>query len=176
MLKLEKAPRDWEGPKKMNESEYNHKVNNELQGRVLALDLGEKRIGVAVSDERRTIARSLAVLERKSRLADFERIGQFIDEQGVTLLIVGLPLLASDEEGEKAAWVRNYTLDLQRNLDVAVEFRDESYSTVQAEASLRARGVRGRRQRRRVDAVAAAFILQSYLDAQERMNNEENRT
>ena len=135
-------------------------------GRVLALDLGEKRIGIALSDEIRMIARSLEVLERGSRLADFERIGQIVDEQDVTLLVVGLPLLASGEEGEKASWVRDYAGDLQGKLGLSIQFWDESYTTVRAEASLRERGVHGRRRRQRVDAVAAAFILQSFLDSQ----------
>jgi putative Holliday junction resolvase len=138
------------------------------KGRILALDLGEKRIGIAISDETRMIARSLEVMERGSRLADFERIGQIVDEQGVTLLIVGLPLLASGEEGQKASWMRDYARDLQGRLGLTIQFWDESYTTVQAEASLRDRGVHGRRRRRRVDAVAAAIILQSYLDSQHR--------
>ena len=136
-----------------------------VAGRILALDLGEKRIGVAVSDETRTIARSIGVLKRQSRLADFERIYQLVEEHAVSLLIVGLPLLASGKESEKAAWVRDCARDLQRNLGLALRFWDESYTTVEAEASLRERGIRGRRSRQRVDAVAAAFILQSYLDA-----------
>mgnify|MGYP003573646272 CR=1 FL=1 len=150
----------------MNEPEPAPDQSAEARGRLLALDLGEKRIGVAVSDETRLIARSLAVLNRKSRLADFERIGQIVDEQGVSSIIVGLPLLASGEEGEKAAWVRDYAHDLARSLGLTIHFWDEGYTTVQAEASMRERGINVRRGRQRVDAVAAAFILQSYLDAQ----------
>ena len=160
----------------MNDPETPGAVADSAMGRILALDLGEKRIGIAISDETRMIARSLEVMERRSRLADFERISQIVDEQGVSLLIVGLPLLASGEEGEKAAWVRDYTLDLQRNLGLAVHFWDESFTTVQAEASLRDRGVHGRHRRRRVDAVAAAFILQSYLDSQPTSGHNINRT
>ena len=136
-------------------------------GRILSLDLGEKRIGVAVSDELRMIARSLTVLQRQSRLADFERIRQIVDEQAVTLIIVGLPVLASGQEGEKAAWVRDYAQDMHGKLGIPLQYWDESYTTVQAEASLRERGIRGRKGRKQVDAVAAAFILQSYLDAQD---------
>ena len=135
------------------------------KGRILALDLGEKRIGVAVSDETRTIARPLTVLKRQSRLTDFESIHGLIDKYAATLLIVGLPLLASGEEGDKAAWVRDYATDLQRRLGLTLRFWDESFTTVEAEASLRERGIRGRRARQQIDAVAAAFILQSYLDA-----------
>jgi putative Holliday junction resolvase len=136
-----------------------------MEGRVLALDLGEKRIGVAISDETRTIARPVAVLKRQSRSEDFDRINEIVDEHAVSLLLVGLPLLASGEEGEKAAWMRDYASDLQRKLGLALRYWDESFTTVEAEASLRERGIRGRRGRQRIDAVAAAFILQSYLDA-----------
>ncbi|MEW5986261.1 MAG: Holliday junction resolvase RuvX, partial [Chloroflexota bacterium] len=80
--------------------------------KILALDLGEKRIGVAVSDETRTIARSLTVLNRTSRLADFEKIGRIVDEQGVNLLVVGLPIELDGAEGARAAWTRNYTAAL----------------------------------------------------------------
>ncbi|MFN2221411.1 MAG: Holliday junction resolvase RuvX [Candidatus Promineifilaceae bacterium] len=141
--------------------------------RVMALDLGEKRIGVAISDETRTLARSLTVLMRKSRLKDYERIGRIADEQGIMLVVVGLPLLNSGQEGEKAAWVRDYSADLERRLALPVTLWDEGYTTVRAEASLRERGIHGRRRRQRVDAAAAAFILQSYLDAQAAKKSDE---
>lgn len=134
-------------------------------GRAMALDLGEKRIGVALSDGSWTVARSFSVLKRSSRLMDFERIGHIVDEQGVSLLIVGLPSLPSGGEGTMAAWVRDYAADLSNHVDVEIRLWDESFSTVDAEASLRARGVRASRRRGQVDAVAAAFILQSFLDA-----------
>jgi putative holliday junction resolvase len=134
-------------------------------GRVLALDLGEKRIGVAVSDETRTIARSHSVLLRTSRLADFEKIGRIIDEEGVTLVVVGLPVHLDGREGQKAAWVRDYTAALANHLNVAAELWDEALTTVAAQESMRQRGQSRRKQRQWIDAVAAAFILQSYLEA-----------
>jgi putative Holliday junction resolvase len=82
------------------------------------------------------------------------------------LLVIGLPLTLGGEEGQKAAWVRDYAADLGRHIDVPIVFWDESLTTVEAEASLRAQGRRGRKLKARVDAVAAALILQSYLDAQ----------
>lgn len=142
----------------------------------MALDLGEKRIGVAISDEGRLLARSLTVLRRGSRMNDFERIGRIAGEQSVALVVVGLPLLSSGQEGEKAAWVRDYSGDLQRHLALPVELWDEGYTTVQAEASLRERGIHGQRRRQRVDAAAAAFILQSYLDAQATRKSDEGQT
>ena len=131
----------------------------------MALDLGEKRIGVAVSDEIGLLARSHSVFKRTSRRADFKKIGRIIDQENIALLIVGLPLLLSGQEGSKAAWARSYGTDLSERLDIEVKFWDESLSTVTAENSLRERGVHGKKRRSQVDAVAAAFILQSYLDA-----------
>ena len=131
----------------------------------MALDLGEKRIGVAISDETRTIARAYTMVSRKSRKEDFQRYAKIIADQKVTLLVMGLPVPLSGVEGQRAAWVRNYTAELVQYLDIPVEFWDESFSTKQAEASLRARGKRGKKVKERVDAVAAAFILQGYLDA-----------
>jgi len=136
-----------------------------IAGRVMALDLGDKRIGVAISDTTRTIASSYGVVKRKSRREDFDRYRHIIDEQEVTLVVVGLPVTLGGEEGRAAAWVRDYAAELGRHIDVPVEFWDESLTTVEAEASLRARGTRGKKARQHVDAVAAAFILQSYLDA-----------
>jgi putative Holliday junction resolvase len=139
---------------------------DKTQGRVAALDLGEKRIGVALSDPTRTIASAHAVLNRRSRAEDFARFAQLLADQAVTLLVIGLPLTLGGEEGQKAAWVRDYAADLGRHIDVPIVFWDESLTTVEAEASLRAQGRRGRKLKARVDAVAAALILQSYLDAQ----------
>lgn len=140
----------------------------ESKGKVMAIDLGEKRIGVAISDETRTIARSYAVISRKSRKEDFQRYANIIDEQQITLLVMGLPVPLSGIEGDRAAWVRDYASELADFIDIPVQFWDESFSTKQAKASLRMRGHKGKKIKGRVDEVAAAFILQDFLDAQSR--------
>lgn len=160
----------------MNDSDSSQSRGTGSSKRIMALDLGEKRIGVAVSDGTRTIARSLATIGRTSRTSDYEQIGRIASEQGISLIVVGLPLLSSGQEGEKAAWVRDYVSDLQRHIALPVEFWDESNTTVQAEASLRERGIHGKRRRQRVDAAAAAFILQAFLDAQTDGTDKEERT
>lgn len=141
-------------------------MDEEHKGRVMAIDLGEKRIGVAVSDPTRLVAKAYGVLRRKSRQEDFARYGRIIAEQDVTLLVMGLPVPLGGVEGDRAAWVRDYTAELRGHVTVPVEFWDEALSTKRAEESLRARGKRGKAIKERVDAVAAAFILQDYLDAQ----------
>ena len=135
-------------------------------GKVMAIDLGEKRIGIAISDSLRMIASGHSVFERTSRAADFAHIQKIIAAEKITLLIMGLPITLSGTDSQQTAWVRDYTADLQTHLDIPITFWDESLTTKQATASLHARGKRGRHaQKERIDAVAAAFILQSYLDA-----------
>lgn len=134
--------------------------------RILALDLGEKRIGVALSDELHLLARSYAVIERSSRKADFEQIATIARGHDVGHLVVGLPIDPRGEEGAIARWVRDYTADLAGHLGVDYTLWDERLTTAEASASMRARGVRAEDQKEWIDAVAAAFILQRYLDAQ----------
>lgn len=134
-------------------------------GRVMALDLGSKRIGVAISDPTRTIASSYGVVKRKSRAEDFARYRHIMVEQQVTLLVIGLPTTAEGEDSETAVWIRDYITEFSQQCAVPIRFWDESFTTVQAEESLRQRGKRGKKARQLVDAVAAAFILQNYLDA-----------
>ena len=131
----------------------------------MAIDLGEKRVGLAISDPTRLIASAHSVMNRKSRAEDFAHYARLIEEQQVTLLVMGLPITLAGHEGDRAAWVRDYTADLCNHIDIPVVYFDESLTTKQAEASLRAQGKRGRKIKERVDAVAAALILQSYLDA-----------
>jgi len=138
----------------------------ETKGKVLAIDLGEKRIGLAISDATRLIAAAHSVMQRKSRREDYARYGRLIEEQHITLLVMGLPIPLHGIEGERAAWVRDYTAELQEHIPIPVVFWDESLSTKQAEASLFERGRQGRRMRDQVDAVAAAVFLQEFLDVQ----------
>ena len=136
-----------------------------IKGRVMALDLGEKRIGVAVSDELRLIAKSHAVLKRQSRKEDFARYQTIIAEEKITLLVIGLPITLGGEDSQKTAWVRDYANDLRAHITIPITFWDESLTTIEAENSLQVRGIRGKKAKNRVDAVAAAFILQNYLEA-----------
>lgn len=134
--------------------------------RIMALDLGEKRIGVALSDETQLIARSYEIVPRTSRRADFARLAAIAAQENVGFLVAGLPLELSGAEGPLVPWIRDYTAALAAALELPYTFWDETFSSRQASASLRARGVTAREQRGRLDAVAAAFILQDYLDAQ----------
>lgn len=142
------------------------------RGRILALDVGDKRVGVAISDETQTLARSLMVLQRSSKAQDFETLAQLVREYDLVAIVVGLPLLADGAEGQQAHKIRNYALALSealtaQELTTPLVFYDESYSTNTA-AELMIAGGRSRRDRQqRIDAVAAAVILQNYLDAKQ---------
>lgn len=136
--------------------------------RILGLDLGERRVGVAISDPTGTLARPLQTLVRRSRGEDFTAIEGLVIEHDVGLVIVGKPLSLDGTEGPQAQRVSRYAEALADRLPVRVASWDERYSTVTAGEILRRN--RGKRRRGRcakgeLDAVAAAVILQSYLDS-----------
>jgi putative holliday junction resolvase len=136
-------------------------------GRVLGIDLGSRRIGVAVSDAERKVASALAlVLRGRSHLDDHARLGELVTDTGANLVVVGLPLSLSGAAGPAARAVQDEVAELRRALPVPVELSDERYSTVVATQVLSAQGRRGRDRRQLVDKVAAATILQTWLDRQ----------
>ena len=135
-------------------------------GRILALDLGEKRIGVALSDPLRMVARPLTVVQRASKVKDFAAIDRLVAEHGVSLVLCGYPLSLDGSEGPQGRRIRRYAEKLAEALPVEVVLWDESYSTAEAERLMSSqRGLTPRERRGWVDAVAAAVILQGYLDS-----------
>jgi putative Holliday junction resolvase len=140
--------------------------------RVLALDLGERRIGVAVSDPTATLARPVTTIVRRSREADFQAIARFVEEYSAERVVVGLPLSLDGTEGPQARQVQRYTARLAHTVDVPFEFWDERYSSSAAVEILKAKNRRRRQKREEIDAMAAAVILQSYLDARKTFGEE----
>lgn len=134
--------------------------------RRLALDMGNKRIGVAVSDLTGLYAFPLTTIMRKSISKDIDRINELLREQDAKELIIGLPLSLSGHQGEQANLVKSFGNLLNDKIDTPIYYVDERYSSVQAENKLINAGVSPSRNRKRVDAAAAAIILQSYLDKQ----------
>jgi putative Holliday junction resolvase len=133
--------------------------------RILALDLGEARIGVAISDSLAIAAQPLETIRREGSKKDLRRIDALVREWGAGKIIVGLPLLLSGEEGAKAAEAREFAERLRRRIrGVEVELWDERLTTVEAERTMLAGNVRRSKRRKKVDALAAVLILQSYLD------------
>jgi putative Holliday junction resolvase len=132
--------------------------------RILALDVGEKRIGVATGDDEGGIATPLAVIQRRSTATAVSAVVRVVAEQGAAMVVVGLPISFDGRQHAQAARVRAFAERLARLLAVPLVFQDESLSTVRAAEALRAAGVRPERMRARIDAAAAAVILQEYLD------------
>ena len=130
------------------------------------IDFGEARIGLALSDPLGLSAQPLESMTCVGPRKDANRIASIAREREVRTIIVGLPLLLSGEEGQSAKSARAFAERLRQRLgSVRVELWDERLSTVQAERTLISAGVRRRRRRAVVDAVAAVLILQNYLDS-----------
>jgi len=133
-------------------------------GRVLGLDLGDARIGVAVSDDERRLSVPLGTVATGAP-ADIRSIAVLVEEHAATLVVVGLPLSMSGARGPAAHKAEAFAGALVDVLPVPVELQDERLSTVEAERGLRDAGVSGPDRRRVVDRSAAAVILQAWLDA-----------
>lgn len=132
---------------------------------ILALDVGEARIGVAASDETELLASPRGLIRRRSDTAAIEAILRMVAEAGAGLMVVGLPVSFDGQLHAQAEAVRRFAEKLRKRLAVPLVFADETLSTVRAEEQLRAAGVRPEKMRERLDAAAAAVILQDYLDA-----------
>jgi putative Holliday junction resolvase len=132
---------------------------------VLALDVGEKRIGVAVSDETELLASPHSVIRRQSTAGALDAIARLVAETRAGLVVVGLPVSFDGQLHAQARAIQQFAGRLRGRIDVPVVFADETLSSVRAEEQLRAAGVRPERIRERLDAAAAAVILQEFLDA-----------
>ena len=139
--------------------------------RLLALDVGDRRIGVAVSDLAGLLATPMEVIRRSSKEKDFSRIACLVRELGAGKLVVGHPLNADGSAGPQALRVERYAAALADALELAeqtvpVVLWDEYGSTQRAQALMIGAGRRAKDRRQRLDAAAAAVILQDYLDQQ----------
>jgi len=132
--------------------------------RILGLDIGEKRIGVAMSDELCFTANSLEVIERKNNGEDINKIGDIVAKYNVTKIVVGLPKNMDGSLGPSGLEVKKYADKLQKTLGVEVDFWDERLTTVAAERTLLEADLSRKKRKKVIDKMAAAFILQNYLD------------
>ena len=129
---------------------------------ILGLDVGEKRIGVALADG--LLAIPLTVIDRAGEEADMERVLALAEEHEVKRIVVGLPRSLDGSIGRQAERVLAFSRVLSESTDVPVDTWDERLSTVAAERLLSDAGVKREKRRARRDAMAAAIILQAYLD------------
>jgi putative Holliday junction resolvase len=132
-------------------------------GRILAVDLGARRLGVAISDELGRLARPLGVVAVRGPRQDASAIRTLLKDLTVRRLVVGLPLLPSGEEGAAAAAARARAADLARRLQLPLDLVDERDTTRDAQALLLELGGSRRRRREQVDAMAAVLILETWL-------------
>jgi putative Holliday junction resolvase len=130
--------------------------------RILALDVGDSRIGLALSDPLGILASPLTIVDRTDDASAIEKIVDIICEKGVGLVIAGLPLNMNGSLGLQAEKTKSFITELSRFINVPVEYRDERLSTVSARDLIQ--GVRKTTRATRYDAAAAALVLQSYLD------------
>jgi putative holliday junction resolvase len=132
--------------------------------RILAIDHGTKRVGVAISDETATIAQPLEYIAAQPSAKLLSRIGDIVTQRDVHEVVVGLPRNMDGTCGPAVETVREFVAALQQVLAVPVKTWDERLTSVQANRFLIESGVRREKRREKVDQTAAAILLQSYLD------------
>lgn len=134
--------------------------------RVLGLDVGDRRIGIALSDSLGFTAQPLAVLNRRAATADAEAVCALVERHQAEQVVIGLPLTMAGARGPQAKKVEAFADTLRRRLSVPIRLVDERLTTVQGERALKEAGATRRRRKQLIDQVAAQLILQQFLDTQ----------
>jgi len=135
------------------------------KSRILALDLGKKRIGLAISDPLGITAQGLPNLERTNKRTDLETLGQLARERGVGLFLLGNPMNMRGTEGRQSVWVREFAQALEARTHLPVRLWDERLTSVEAGRVLRSSGIGIQKRAAAVDRLSAVILLQSYLDS-----------
>lgn len=137
--------------------------------RIMAIDLGTKRVGIALSDPMRIIAQPYETLtldgSKKAYAQLLARIAEIVESQSVSEIVVGLPLHMSGQESDASRAARQTALDLEKATAQRVILWDERLSTVSAQKSMRALGVKAKNQKGAIDQMAAQSILQGYMNS-----------
>jgi putative holliday junction resolvase len=134
-------------------------------GRVLGLDVGSKRIGVAISDPLGITAQGLETIQRQNKRLDFEQLQKVVRDYEVTEIVVGYPLRMSGAEGVQAEKMQRFAEELRQRVPLPVHLWDERLSSAQANRLLRETEMSIARRGQVVDQMAAVLILQSWMDA-----------
>ena len=143
-------------PRSMNVSPLNR--------RVLALDFGKRRIGLALSDELGLTAQGLETFQRTTMRDDLERMGEFVEGRNVGLILMGDPIHMSGKRGLQSEKAREFGERLGERTGVAVEYWDERLTTVEAQRVLKESGISSRKRARAVDRLSAVILLENYLE------------
>ena len=133
--------------------------------RILALDLGKRRIGLAVSDPLGITAQGLPNLERTNKRSDLAELARIASEREVTLILMGNPIHMGGAEGRQSAWVHDFATALEKQTGLPIQFWDERLTTVEAQRVLRSSGISIEKRAAAVDRLSAVILLQSYLDS-----------
>lgn len=133
--------------------------------RILALDLGKKRIGLAISDPLGITAQGLPNLERRNKRTDLGELARLIEDKGVGLVLLGNPINMGGSEGRQSEWVRDFASALTGYTGVPVKLWDERLTTDEASRVLRQAGMSIAKRAASVDRLSAVILLQSYLDS-----------
>jgi len=136
-----------------------------VQSRILALDLGKKRIGLAISDPLGITAQGLPNLVRARKRADLAALEQLVRERQVGLILMGNPINMRGDEGRQSAWVREFAEALEKRTGLPVKLWDERLTSVEANRVLRSSGISIEKRAAAVDRLSAVILLQSYLDS-----------
>ena len=135
-----------------------------MEERYLALDVGEKTIGLAVSDPLNITAQGLDTIFRQSYKKDFEALKKVIEKYDVNVLVIGMPRRLNGDIGIQGEKVKKFTEKLKRQIDIKVEFEDERMTTKMAENTLIQGNVSRKKRKKVIDKLAAVNILSVYLD------------
>lgn len=132
-------------------------------GKLLGIDLGTRRHGIAISDLTWTVARPYSIIKRGSKEMDRDKLAEIVETEGIVGFVVGLPTYLNGLDSEQTAWVRDYTQIITKSHNLPVYFQNEGYSSRDAEAYLKETN-QWRKKQDQLDAYAAAIILQDFLD------------
>jgi putative Holliday junction resolvase len=135
--------------------------------RYLAIDYGTKGIGLAICDAAETIASPLTVIQGQKNL--FEKIAEIVEREDVEAIVVGLPLNMDDSRGFQAELVIRFAEQLEKYVEVPIHFQDERLSTFESESKLASVDLSKKKKKKHIDAIAAATILESFLETKKTM-------
>jgi len=142
--------------------------DTQTPGRILGLDVGSKRIGVAISDPLGITAQGLETIHRRNKRYDLEMLGNLVSRYQVREIVIGLPLRLDGREGTQAEKMRAFADLLHSEFGITVHLRDERWTSTQANRLLREAELSIEKRAQAVDRMAAVLILQSWLDANPR--------
>lgn len=130
----------------------------------MGIDLGDKTIGVALSDPFFITAQAYITIKRKKTGLDIEKLVDIIDKKEVNLIVIGLPKNMNNTLGPQAMKVISFVDLLKKATDIKIEYQDERMTTIQSEQVLNDMSVNNKNKKKYIDKIAASFILQTYLD------------